>query len=150
MKYKNDRRAKQEAVIPAILLKVMFDAIEKSKSKAQTDKLEKIYNESLEKLYEIIRKPKLLLKVQKIVNEIMNLFVNKQDGTYHIRKVILTLHGVTQTALDLDYIENDVALLVQEALILENEIYIDDESWHKLKSSADKKVDQIIDIIANI
>lgn len=146
----NDKRSAQVAIFPAILFALTKEAIGYSNHNKECEILYDINHKSMQAMFDTISRPKLLKRLEKAINSILKLFVDSQDGTYHIRKVILALHGATQKALDCDMINNDIAILMQEALNLEGEIPMSDKDWLKLKASADKKCDDVFRIIQNI
>ncbi|MBM5782585.1 MAG: hypothetical protein FJ368_04095 [Pelagibacterales bacterium] len=146
----NDKKACQHAYFPAIVLTLAGEAIARSKNDD-----EKQLIDNLAKIAAIVYKSyapslKLIKRVSRAVHATLSLFVDARDNTYHIRKVFLALFGATQTALDEDLIDNNIALVVQDALNIEGKAPMADEDWLKLKASADKKVKEIMTILKNI
>lgn len=146
----NERRACQHALLPAIVFALTKDALAGSQDKDEIVLLTKINQIADKVARSYAPTEKLLRRVDKSIHKTIQLFVDARDGRYHIRKVILALHGATQIALDSDLINNEVALVVQDALNLEGRFEMKDEDWIKLKQSADKKVEEIVKIIHNV
>lgn len=145
-----DKKASQNAFFAAIVFALASEALASSKSEEEKQTVA-----NLVKIAEVVYGAyapslKLVKRVSRAVHSTLKLFVDSRDNTYHIRKVFLALHGATQIALDEGLISTDAALVVQDALDLENKCSINDEDWIKLKQSADKRIDGIVEIVKNI
>lgn len=143
----NDKRRCSNAILPAVVYAITLDAIKLGKDEKEKESLIRI-NTIAKTVYAAYANCfKLEKRVSKRVHEILKLFVDARDGTYHIRKVILALYNATQEAYNMSLIKKDSALVVQDALNLEGKLPMNEDAWFKLKSSADKKVDDIVKII---
>lgn len=143
----SDKRRCQHAVLPAVVYALMTDAAKMTSKQEEKDLYSKVGQIADKVCWAYANNWKLVKRTSRALHKILNLFVDSRDGKYHIRKVMLALHGATQIVLDEDLITNDVALVVQDALNLEGMMTINDDDWLKLKASADKKIDDIVNII---
>ena len=146
----NDKPRCQNAILPAVVFALTQDALKLSKDEAEKESLARINAIALKVYSAYANNWKLVKRTSKALNRILELFVDSRDGTYHIRKVILALFGATQLALNEYLIQNESALVVQDALNLEAKLEFNEADWFKLKASADKKVEDILKIIKEI
>jgi hypothetical protein len=150
MRITNDKRSVQAAIFPAILVAITKDALEYSKNNAESEELKNINEKAAKMMFDTISRPEVLKRLERLINRTMRAFVDARDGKYHIRKVVLALHGMTQEAFNIKMINEQIGELIQEALNLEGTIPMEEEDWVKLKSSADKKSKEVFNIIKSI
>lgn len=147
----NDKKICLQCIIPLVVAKICVDAlIISNKDSADYSKI----TELKDKCFGYVIKqsnPKLLRRLSRCCNELFLLFTSKQDGTYYIRKMIVTVFNATQQLFDENLINEDVALMVQALLDVEHNSYKGtSEDWEKLLASANKKTNNFLKIIKNI
>lgn len=147
MTYLSDKKRIELAILPALIFSLMQDAFNASKTEEEKESVSKILKISFIIYTSFADSPKLVKRVSKLVHKILSLFVDKRDGTYHIRKVILCLYEVTQRLIYEGRIDDQIALVVQDALELEHASQISDKDWFALKESAEKRVEDVIKLI---
>lgn len=146
----NEKRRCQQAILPAVIYTILEDAINLNKETAACKEIKTIQEIAAKIISSYIDNIKLIKRIGRGRDKILKLFLDKNEGTYYIRKVILGLFEVTQLALDQGLIDENAALVVQDVLNLENEVPMNDEEWLKLKASADKRTEEILTIIREI
>lgn len=144
-----DKKICLEAILPTIVIAVCKDALLLNKGESGESVFE-LKEKALAYFFSIVKSNKLIKRIERCCHRVLTLFVDKQDGTYSMRKVILALHQVTQQLYDEGLVSIEAAQIVADILEIEGQTEADKQAWIKLKASADKKVIDIIKIIKEI
>lgn len=100
---------------------------------------------------------KMFRRCQRGIELIYNCFIDKQTNLVNTHKLILALHEIALIMKRDKLLGKKAEKLIEEFLKIEGEQSttfdgksISDQDWLRLKASADKKVEEIFNIVKNI
>jgi hypothetical protein len=155
-----DKEFCQRYYLLPLLSEISQIGIEKGKTSKRTVKLKELCNSLFDSKIKEHSKDKVKMHrrcFKSGILRIYDLFTDKQTNHVNTHKLVMALHLVCWAMKEDDLLEQEIEDLVEEFLRLAREQEktfdgkdISDKDWEKLKISADKKVDDFIEILRNI